>query len=122
MVLRTNGPEIALEGADPEANIMSLKRARCTVVEVPLDGDGEPLLDLPPTDLLPWADPYIAKLLTKHRLQAALDDSLQFVEDEAAARTGLGMVEPRSSPHALGAAWERFQGGLPPDSEHAWQS
>jgi len=34
-------------------------------------------------DLLPWADPYITKLLAKHRLQAALDDSLEFLSDGA---------------------------------------
>ncbi|HVC97645.1 MAG TPA: hypothetical protein VND64_28495 [Pirellulales bacterium] len=86
---------------------MSTKRVRCTVVEVPVGSDGEPQLDLAPNDLLPWADPYIAKLLSKHRLQAALDDSLHFVEDEAAGRGS--------------AAWERFH-GAPPSSSHGWQS
>ncbi|HUY33754.1 MAG TPA: hypothetical protein VMV69_13470 [Pirellulales bacterium] len=87
---------------------MLFKRVRCTVVEVPVGSDGEPLMDIAANDLLPWADPYIAKLLSKHRLQAALDDSMQFVEDEAA----------RGGP----AAWERFQGGVPPRSSHGWQS
>ncbi len=86
---------------------MPSKRVRCTVVEIPVGNDGDPDLDLPPSDLLPWADPYIAKLLTRHRLQAALDDSLQFVEDEVAARIAAGNI----------AAWERFQGGLPPNSD-----
>jgi hypothetical protein len=35
-----------------------------------------------PKDVLPWADPYIAALLTSRRLQAALDDSLRFIQDE----------------------------------------
>jgi hypothetical protein len=35
-----------------------------------------------PKDVLPWADPYIAALLTSRRLQAALDDSLCFIERE----------------------------------------
>ena len=87
---------------------MSSKRVRCTVVEVPVGSNGEPQLDLATKDLLPWADPYIAKLLSKHRLQAALDDSLQFVEGEAA---GLGS-----------ATWERFQSGGPPSASHGWQS
>jgi hypothetical protein len=88
---------------------MPSKRVRCAVVEIPVGSDGEALLDRAANDLLPWADPYIAKLLSKHRLQAALDDSLQFVEDEAAGRRP--------------AAWERFQGGAPPSStSHGWQS
>lgn len=32
-------------------------------------------------DLLPWADPYVARLLVRHRLQAALNDSLAFLKD-----------------------------------------
>jgi hypothetical protein len=36
---------------------------------------------LAPPDLLPWADPYIARLLVRHRLQAALNDSLAFLKD-----------------------------------------
>jgi hypothetical protein len=92
------------------------------VVEIPVDGDGRPLVDAPPSDLLPWADPYIARLLTKHRLQAALDDSLQFVEDQAAGRAGLAQKQPATDAHTLCPAWERFQGGLPPDLEHGWQS
>ncbi len=87
---------------------MSSKRVRCAVVEVPVGSDGEPQLDLATRDLLPWADPYIAKLLSKHRLQAALDDSLQFVEDEAA---GLDSV-----------AWKRFQRDAPPSSSPGWTS
>jgi hypothetical protein len=86
---------------------MTSKSVRCTVVEVPVDHDGEPLLDAAPRDLLPWADPYIAALLAKHRLQAALDDSLRFVENEVAER---------------GPAWSRFQSELPPDSSRSSHS
>ncbi len=60
------------------------KLARCTVVEV--DDDAHLLsadVKGPPRDLLPWSDPYIARLLTKYRLQAALDDSLRFVSDQS---------------------------------------
>jgi hypothetical protein len=37
-----------------------------------------------PRDLLPWADPYIARLLDKHRLEAALHDSLDFLRHDPA--------------------------------------
>lgn len=68
---------------------MRAKTVHCTVVEVDRDahlvsGDTQE----PPRDLLPWADPYIARLLTEYRLQAALDDSLRFVSDEAARALG----------------------------------
>ena len=33
-------------------------------------------------DLLPWADPYLTKLLAQHRLQAALNDSLVFIDGQ----------------------------------------
>lgn len=67
---------------------MALSKTRCTVVEIPVSSQGGPD-DAPPRDLLPWADPYIARLLSKHRLQAALDDSLTFVENEAFSRSQL---------------------------------
>ena len=113
---RAIGPRIALRHAkgleaatrDEEENDMSSKRVRCTVVEVPVGSNGEPQLDLATKDLLPWADPYIAKLLSRHRPRAALDDSLQFVEDEVAGRDSV--------------AWERFQGGVPPSSSPGWTS
>ena len=62
---------------------MASRNIHCTVVEVPASSQGGPD-DAPPRDLLPWADPYIFRLLNMHRLQAALDDSLSFVESEAA--------------------------------------
>ena len=68
---------------------MRAKNVHCTVVEVDRDAH---LVSCdtqePPRDLLPWADPYIARLLTKYRLQAALDDSLRFVSDEASRALG----------------------------------
>lgn len=81
---------------------MHTKIARCDVVEVPtgnflgseyLGGDsGEG-----PRDLLPWADPYIAAILTKHRLQAALDDSLLFVRRQADVDAPAKECMPRPS-------------------------
>lgn len=56
--------------------------SRCTVVEVPESSPGTPDTARGPTDVLPWADPYITALLTNRRLQAALDDSLRFIERE----------------------------------------
>ena len=34
----------------------------------------------PRGDLLPWADPYITRLMHKHRLAAALDDSINYLK------------------------------------------
>lgn len=39
-----------------------------------------------PNDLLPWADPYIAALMAKHRLRSALAESLRYLEEESARR------------------------------------
>lgn len=61
---------------------MPTRISRCTVVEIPESGPGVPDLTIGPKDVLPWADPYIAALLTNRRLQAALDDSLRFLENE----------------------------------------
>lgn len=61
---------------------MQSRVSRCVVVEVPEASPGVPDLAAGPKDVLPWADPYIAALLTSRRLQAALDDSLRFIERE----------------------------------------
>jgi hypothetical protein len=60
---------------------MRARNIRCTVVEVPENTDmvRNDLTSLP-RDLLPWADPYVAKLLAKHRLQSALNDSLDYLK------------------------------------------
>lgn len=58
---------------------MSKRNGRVVVVEVSDSADAaRPVV----RDLLPWADPYIARLLAKHRLQAALVDSLEHLETE----------------------------------------
>lgn len=81
---------------------MALNNLRCTVVEIPVSSQGGPD-DAPPRDLLPWADPYIAGLLNKHRLQAALDDSLTFVESEAFSRSQRSLPDYESTAaNALG--------------------
>ena len=59
---------------------MQTRVSRCVVVEVPETSAGVPDLVSGPKDVLPWADPYIAALLTSRRLRAALDDSLRFIE------------------------------------------
>jgi hypothetical protein len=61
---------------------MPSRVARCVVVEVPETCPGVPDLLTGPKDVLPWADPYIAALLANRRLQAALDDSLRFIEQK----------------------------------------
>jgi hypothetical protein len=79
---------------------MQNRMPRCVVVEIPESAAGG---DAQPRDLLPWADPYIARLLSKHRLKSALDDSLRFVEDQ------LGRFQEQ--------AGKRTPGG--PDSRHS---
>jgi len=44
-------------------------------------GDSPAVRELPP-----WADPLVARLLAKHRLQAALADSLSFLQQEPKLR------------------------------------
>lgn len=61
---------------------MPTRISRCTVVEIPESSPGVPDLGTGAKDVLPWADPYITALLTSRRLQAALDDSLRFIETE----------------------------------------
>ena len=62
---------------------MTRRIARVDVVEVSQSADSvRPLA----RDVLPWADPYIARLLAKHRLEAALADSLEHLEAERADR------------------------------------
>jgi hypothetical protein len=61
---------------------MQSRVSRCVVVEVPETSAGVPDVVTGPKDVLPWADPYIAALLTSRRLRAALDDSLKFIEHE----------------------------------------
>ena len=63
---------------------------RCQVLEVPDLDDTTPRDEGTwPRDLLPWADPYIARLLCKHRLEAALEDSVRYVKSVAADRANL---------------------------------
>lgn len=63
---------------------MVSRNAHCTVIEItPPTADSDHGSHPEPRTLLPWADPYIARLLVKHRLNAALSDSLEFMADEA---------------------------------------
>ena len=57
---------------------MSKRFASCRVIEVaadPLEAHRQP-----PRDLLPWADPYIARLLVQHRLECAMEDQAEAME------------------------------------------
>lgn len=72
-----------------KGKIMRRHKATCSVLERP--GDSQPCEG---AELLPWADPYIARLLDKHRLEAALHDSLDFLRrDERHERMPLGESE-----------------------------
>lgn len=77
---------------------MRSRISRCDVVEISEGGDGAPELAVEPKDLLPWADPYVAAVLRKHRLQAALDDSLCFVRRESTERDLTAQKPPQDRP------------------------
>ncbi len=62
---------------------MTKRIGRVVVVEV---SDSTEAARPAARDILPWADPYIARLLTKHRLEAALADSLENLQTERALR------------------------------------
>lgn len=62
---------------------MNKRIGRVVVVEVSDSRDAARPVS---RDILPWADPYIARLLTKHRLEAALADSLENLQTERAFR------------------------------------
>lgn len=69
---------------------MGRHSSRCTVLRVVEDSQDP----REPEELPPWADPYIARLLARHRLESALHDSLDFLR-------GSGGIEPAkdSYPH-----------------------
>ena len=54
---------------------MGRQISTCSVIEVIENEEGQPQH----RELLPCADPYIARLLAKHRLESALHDSLAFL-------------------------------------------
>lgn len=85
---------------------MQSRVSRCVVVEVPEITPGVPDLAAGPHDVLPWADPYIAALLTSRRLQAALDDSLRFIEHEQE-----GIAPVSSGGRVPGGPWRVPSGG-----------
>jgi hypothetical protein len=60
---------------------MSNRVVRCQVVEVPADQTFG--VRQPPRDLLPWADPYIARLLVHHRLECAMVEREEALEQIA---------------------------------------
>jgi hypothetical protein len=76
---------------DERRDVMRRQKASCMVVEVVENEEGQPEHQ----ELLPWADPYIARLLAKHRLESALCDSLSYLRDSASA-------EPPQGPHRFG--------------------
>ena len=65
-------------------------KSRCTVVGVIENSEGQP----ESLELLPWADPYIARLLAKHRLESALIDSLSFLRNSATSPSGTEFDSP----------------------------
>jgi hypothetical protein len=64
-------------------------RIRCTVVKTPTEIEATRVgAEAATQDLQPWADPFIAQLVTKYRLRAALDDSLHYLTHESAIPRG----------------------------------
>ena len=82
---------------------MVTPRIRCTVVETVCDPEGSvDALARGTKELPPWVDPFIARLIAKYRLRAALDDSLRFLQHDAShhsAQTGeKAGLQPTSTP------------------------
>ena len=62
---------------------MSTPNVHCTILEIECD-HAMPSHESPTVrELLPWADPFIAQLVDRYRLRAALADSLQFLRTES---------------------------------------
>jgi hypothetical protein len=63
---------------------MAANRIKCTIVEVVGDHvAGADPASYSANEVLPWTDPFIAQLLARQRLRAALDDSLTFLQSAA---------------------------------------
>ena len=78
---------------------MNPRIARCDVVEVSPEMNARaPRSE--PRDLLPWADPYIARLLIKHRVDCALSEGPQPVENPRRAIQPHRDARHRFSPRA----------------------
>lgn len=106
-------PVPGIEGGSAVAN----PRVRCTIVEVGCDhGTGA---EQTARDLLPWADPFIAQLVDRYRLRAALDDSLRFLESESSHQISSENPLPANrSARFRTSHGERF--GLLFDGPHPW--
>jgi len=93
---------------------MTKPRIRCTIVEVGCDdATADEMVARGGRRLLPWADPFIAQLVTKYRLRAALDDSLQFLRSEASHHTD----DPHAGTPLLRPRGPRFNSPLPDSGE-----
>jgi hypothetical protein len=94
MNMRLADADISAPLTNEGTNEMQTNISRCDVVEIPV-AEGLNEARQVPRDILPWADPYITALLTKRRLQAALDDSLLFVRRQADIGLAPRDEEPR---------------------------
>ena len=65
---------------------MRPRNVLCSVLEISDRGLGATGDDSAVRELPPWADPLVARLLAKHRLQAALSDSLSFLQQDDFSR------------------------------------
>lgn len=90
---------------------MTGRKIRCTIVEVANDPPGARGPAGPLHRELPlWADPFIARLVEKHRIRAALADSLRFLESEAAHQLDrIDAAEPAANPPPAGRWPARFR-------------
>jgi|GEM_PF-3876425 len=59
-------------------------KIRCTIVETPCElTSTRHGAEVVVKDVHSWSDPFIARLVDKYRLRAALDDSLHYLEHES---------------------------------------
>lgn len=95
-------------------------KIRCSVVKTPTELEATRIgADAVTQDLQPWADPFIAELVAKYRLRAALDDSLHYLTHESAIPRGKLSLSDRSQsylpPHGPQSGPQRPAGILPHD-------
>jgi hypothetical protein len=98
---------------------MPMSKVHCTVIETVCDRTtGRDSFVTGEKELLPWADPFIARLVARYRLRAALDDSLRFLQSDAS----YAECQPPQLPEARRSRGNRFTRSMDdcPPSVDSW--
>jgi hypothetical protein len=84
---------------------MPMSKVHCKVIETVCDQTaGRDSFVPAERELSPWADPFIARLVARYRLRAALDDSLRFLQTDAS----YAECQPTQLPEARRPRGSRF--------------